>query len=167
MRGVSKMEKVTFGEKEYYFDGETYQNIETGDKFVLKYGIFHPAYLSEEDIEAVGLQFKETIDQNLQHDLENLEMDMYQKMRLKYLQTQDLEQYIETGLTGSIKVDLINTSQMAENFWDNQIELMMKTEGLTDQYKNNNPLEWVQKMNQIRDAVREMINRDIVERKAE
>ena len=46
--------------------------------------------------------------------------------------------------------------------FDTLVEQMKVTEGVTEQLKKENPLEWVARMNNIRSRVIEIVNRDII-----
>lgn len=87
---------------------------------ILKYNL-PPGYLSKEDIEEVGLQFKETIDR--ESSSKRLE-----RFGDGYVPENETKLSANTGL-GTIhrdradwqhQSDLINTSQMAENFRKNR-----------------------------------------------
>ncbi|TRW22883.1 TnpV protein [Criibacterium bergeronii] len=164
-------EIITFKEtgKSYYKDGEILENVETGEKFILKFGLLHPAYLSEEDIQEIAQDLKETIDNGLEDELKTLgltTLTTYQDLRLRYLQMTDIDQYIEIGLTDSVALDLKRTQEMINDFQKTVTPQMMKKLGVTMQMKLEDELKYNQEMNYIQMVIEEEILKNIIERKA-
>ena len=57
---------------------------------------------------------------------------------------------------------LADIDTQAQQMFDNLVEQMKDAEGVTEQLKENNQLEWVCRMQNIEERVRETISKDIV-----
>lgn len=63
---------------------------------------------------------------------------------------------------GRLNAYLAEIDRQAQERFERLIEQMKQTQGITEQSKADKPLEWVQKMNNIRNAVEEVINAELI-----
>lgn len=57
---------------------------------------------------------------------------------------------------------LLEVDETAQQYEDNLIEEMMKTEGITEKLKADNQMKWVQKMNNIRQRAEEIVRQEMI-----
>ena len=63
---------------------------------------------------------------------------------------------------GKLNSYLADIDKQAEDMFLRLVEQMAKREGVTEQLKAENALEWVQRMNNIRACAREIVEREII-----
>lgn len=64
--------------------------------------------------------------------------------------------------SGKLNGYLANLDKQAEEMFDRLIRHIAKREGVTEQLKADNQMEWVAQMNNIRQRATEIINHDII-----
>ena len=71
---------------------------------------------------------------------------------------------IYTGmlLTGTLDGHLAEIGESAQAMFDRLVKQMKKTEGVTEQLKAADQMEWVGRMNSIRDRVTEIVNNELI-----
>ena len=71
---------------------------------------------------------------------------------------------IYTGmlLTGTLDGHLAEIGESAQAMFDRLVEQMKKVEGVTEQLKAADQMEWVGRMNNIRACAREIVNEEII-----
>ena len=57
---------------------------------------------------------------------------------------------------------LADINEQAENMYQLLVKQLAEQEGVTEQLKAENPMLWVQKMNNIRNRVNEIVNNDLI-----
>lgn len=57
---------------------------------------------------------------------------------------------------------LVEVDKQAEEMFSRLIEQMAKSEGITEQLKSTNQLEWVQRMNNIHSRATEIVNAELI-----
>ena len=65
-------------------------------------------------------------------------------------------------INGTLYTHLAEINAQAEEMFNTLIEQFKKSEGISEQLKANNPLEWVAKMNNIRQRVIEVVNIELI-----
>lgn len=91
-----------------------------------------------------------------------LYVGIWGERRRKYLR--DHQKAIYTGLLLSKKLNthIAEINQQAEAMFSRLIEQMARQEGITEQFKAENQMEWVRKMNNIRNRVEEIIYNELI-----
>lgn len=82
--------------------------------------------------------------------------------RLRYLKECRRVVYFNLLTSGKLNSYLADIDEQAENMFLRLIKQMAGCEGVTEQLKADNQLEWVQKMNNIRNRAIEIINNDLI-----
>ena len=89
--------------------------------------------------------------------LSNYSLSKYGKLRLNYLNNYKKAEYIILFMDNKLDEHLYNI----DIEYQKQFELLMKQfaekENITEELKANNQMEWVQKMNNIKNSVEEII----------
>lgn len=93
----------------------------------------------------------------LSNDVRNIKLGKYGKMRLNYLKNYKKAKYTILLMDNTLTTHLLEVDKQANDFFDTQIKLMAEKEGITEELKATNQLEWVGKMNNIKNAIEEII----------
>lgn len=93
---------------------------------------------------------------------ESIPVGVWGQRRRQYLKTQ--RRVIYTGLLLSGKLDghLAEIDAQAEAMLFQLVNQLAEQEGITEQLKAENQMEWVQRMNNIRNRVEEIIYNDLI-----
>ena len=70
--------------------------------------------------------------------------------------------YTELLLTGTLNDHLADINEQAEAMFDCLIGQMAKTQGITEQLKEENQLLWDAKMNMVKEQATEIVNRYLI-----
>lgn len=81
---------------------------------------------------------------------------------LRHLKQQHKVLYYNLFTSGKLNDHLADIDKQAENMFYRLVKQMAKREGVTEQLKADNQMEWVAQMNNIRNRVTEIVNHDIV-----
>ena len=81
---------------------------------------------------------------------------------LRYLRQHRRISYVNLLTTGSLPAYLAKLDWQAQEMFTLLTEQYAAAEGITEQLKAENQLEWVRRMNSIRDRVTEVIHRDLI-----
>ena len=92
---------------------------------------------------------------------EEYEMGMWGQRRLEYLKNEDPGTY-ETLMINGLWEHLIQTDKAAYEMEDRLMEEMMKAEGVTEELKRTNQMEWVGRVNNIKNRAREIIYSELI-----
>ena len=65
-------------------------------------------------------------------------------------------------MNGSLFSYLAEIDSQAEEMFSRLVEQMANAEGITEQFKEQNQLEWVQRMNSIRHRATEIVNAELI-----
>lgn len=80
----------------------------------------------------------------------------------RYLKDYHRTTYINLLTSGKLNSYLAEIDEQAKDMLFRLIEEYADRQGVTEQLKADKPLEWVQKMNNIRNAVEEVINTELI-----
>lgn len=80
----------------------------------------------------------------------------------RYLKEYRKATYTTLLTSGNLNNYLANIDHQAEDMFSWLVKQMAEREGVTEQLKADNQLEWVQKMNNIRNRAIEIINNDLI-----
>ena len=93
---------------------------------------------------------------------ENRPIGRYGRLRREYLKQEHPARYSSLILTGKLWTYLADLNEQAEERLDLIIEQMKSAEGVTEELKAQNQLEWVGRMNNIRNRAGEIINSELI-----
>ena len=86
----------------------------------------------------------------------------YGMLRKIYLKEHRKGLYLELILAGKLNEHLHQVDEECNQMMDRLVEQMKEKQGVTEELKMQNQMEWVGKMNNIRACVEEMILKEIV-----
>ena len=81
---------------------------------------------------------------------------------LRYLRQHRRICYVNLLSTGKLRAYLAELDRQAQEMFTLLTEQYAAAEGVTEQLKAENQMEWVQRMNSIRDRVTEVIHRELI-----
>ena len=93
---------------------------------------------------------------------ENRPIGRYGRLHREYLKQEHPARYSALILTGKLWTYLADLNEQAEERLDLIIEQMKAAEGVTEELKARNQLEWVGRMNNIRNRAEEIILHELV-----
>ena len=93
---------------------------------------------------------------------ENRPIGRYGRLHREYLKQEHPARYSFLILTGKLWTYLADLNEQAEERLDLIIGQMKATEGVTEELKAQNQLEWVGRMNNIRSRAEEIINNELI-----
>ena len=93
---------------------------------------------------------------------ESPQIGIWGQRRLQYLRTHKRVLYTTMLMGGTLKDHLEEVDQSAEEMFA-QLTMQLKAqEGVTEQLKAANQMEWVQRMNSIRSRVSEIVYKELI-----
>ena len=87
---------------------------------------------------------------------------IYGQRHLRYLKEYHRATYTNLLTSGKVNGYLAEIDEQAKDMFFRLIKEYADRQGVTEQLKADKPLEWVQKMNNIRNAVEEVINTELI-----
>ena len=93
---------------------------------------------------------------------ENRPIGRYGRLHREYLKQEHPARYSSLILTGKLWTYLADLNEQAEERLDLIIDQMKAAEGVTEELKAQNQLEWVGRMNNIRNRAGEIINSELI-----
>ena len=81
---------------------------------------------------------------------------------LRYINQNRKGLYFKLLTSGKLNGYLADLDKQAENMFSRLVKQMAEREGVTEQLKADNQMEWVAQMNNIRNRATEIINHDII-----
>ena len=93
---------------------------------------------------------------------ENRSIGRYGRLHRDYLKEEHSARYSSLILTGKLWTYLADLNEQAEERLDLIIEQMKVAEGVTEELKARNQLEWVGRMNNIRNRAEEIIKSELI-----
>ena len=82
--------------------------------------------------------------------------------RKRYLKEHRKGVYNAMLLNGTLTQHLIDTNEAAFNLMDSLVKQMAKKEGVTEVLKRQDQMEWVRRMNNIRNRAEEIVRNDLI-----
>ena len=95
-------------------------------------------------------------------DEEQRPIGIWGHRHLRYLQQHRKALYAELLTSGKLNDYLAELNEQAEAMFFEMVKQMAEREGVTEQIKAQDQMLWVQRMNNIRDRVSEIINHDLI-----
>ena len=80
----------------------------------------------------------------------------------RYLQDHKRVTYTNLLTSGNLNAYLADINEQAENMFSRLVKEMAKMQGVTEHLKTKNQMVWVGKMNSIRNAAIEVVNKEII-----
>ena len=93
---------------------------------------------------------------------ESVPVGVWGQRRRQYLRKHRKALYNTLLLRGKLDSHLADTNQQAEDMFSQLAEQMAKQEDITEQLKVENQMEWVGRMNNIRNRAIELINSELI-----
>ena len=84
------------------------------------------------------------------------------RMRLKYLKEHRRASYAALLTSGKLNGYLADIDRQAEEMFLRLVKQMAEAEGVTEQLKADNQMEWVGRMNNIRNRAMEIVNSELI-----
>ncbi len=106
--------------------------------------------------------------QNGDYLLPNLEVPEHPKVgvwgehRRKYLREHQKARFTAMMLSNTLNAHLEGVDHTATEMYDRLAAQMAEQEGITEQLKTTNQIEWVQRMNNIRNRAAEIVRKELI-----
>ena len=114
--------------------------------------------------ERLGITYRQVGDYRLP-DIEvpdSPQIGIWGQRRLQYLRTSKKVLYITMLMSDTLKAHLEEVDKSAEDMFNQLIVQMKAQEGVTEHLKDANQMEWVQRMNNIRNRATEIMCKDLI-----
>lgn len=95
-------------------------------------------------------------------DKENKPIGLWGQRHARYLKQNHKVLYMNLLTSGKLNSYLFDIDKQAEDMFFRLVKQMAEREGVTEQLKANNQMEWVVRMNNIRQRATEIVNGDII-----
>ena len=93
---------------------------------------------------------------------EEKSIGIWGQRHLRYLKTHRKITYTNLLTSGKLNSYLADIDKQAEQMFSRLVTQMAEHEGVTEQLKAGNQMLWIQKMNNIRSCVVEIVNSDLI-----
>ena len=80
----------------------------------------------------------------------------------RYLKEHRRATYATLLTSGKLNSYLVDIDRQAEELFSRLVKQMVETEGATEQLKADNQMEWVRRMNNIRNRAMEIVNSELI-----
>ena len=87
---------------------------------------------------------------------------MWGQRHLRYLRQYRKILYTNLLTSGKLHSYLTELNKQAEDMFFRLVKQMTKREGMTEQLKSENQMEWVRRMNNIRNRATEIVNAELI-----
>lgn len=116
--------------------------------------------------EQMGGTYAQTGDYNLPSLIlsneESKPIGIWGQRHARYLKQNRKVLYMNLLTSGKLNAYLANIDKQVQERFERLIEGMKQTQGITEQLKTENALEWVGRMNNIRACAMEIVNEEII-----
>lgn len=86
----------------------------------------------------------------------------YGRMRLAYLKKWKKSLYNDLLLSGKLQQHLLDIDRDAKEEFETVVRQTTKAEGVTEELKKQDQMEWVRRMNSIRSRAEEFVRQDLI-----
>ncbi|MDD4492962.1 MAG: TnpV protein [Eubacteriales bacterium] len=93
---------------------------------------------------------------------EQLHIGIWGQRHLRYIKKYRRVLYTELLTSGKLNDYLANLNEEAEEMFARLVKQMSENEGITERLKESNQMEWVRRMNNIRNRVEEIVYTEII-----
>ena len=97
-------------------------------------------------------------------EVETKEIGVWGMRHLDYLKTRRKATYNRLQTEGKLNSYLYEINAQAEEMFDKLIVQYKKSEGITEELKATDQMEWVRRMNNIKQRVTEIVNNELIYR---
>lgn len=87
---------------------------------------------------------------------------IWEQRHLRYIREYQKVRYTSLLLGGTLNSYLADIDARASEMLDRLIRELAEKEAITEQLKTQNQMEWVQRMNNIRNAAEEVVNAEVI-----
>ena len=91
-----------------------------------------------------------------------VEIGVWGQRHLRYIKQHRKVLYLNLLTSGKLNGHLADIDKQAEDMLSRIVKQMAEREGVTEQLKADNQMEWVGRMNNIKERAFEVVNRDII-----
>ena len=91
-----------------------------------------------------------------------VEIGVWGQRHLRYIKQHRKVLYLNLLTSGKLNGHLADIDKQAEDMLSRLVKQMAEREGVTEQLKADNQMEWVDQMNNIRGRATEMVNTDLI-----
>ena len=95
-------------------------------------------------------------------EVETKEIGVWGMWHLDYLESRRKATYNRLQTDGKLNSYLYDINAEAQEMFDNLIVQYKKAENITEELKATNQMEWVRRMNNIRERVTEIVNNELI-----
>lgn len=93
---------------------------------------------------------------------ENRSVGVWGQRHLRYLKQHRKVLYTNLLTSGKLNSYLADIDRQAKDMFLRLVEQMAEREGITEKLKAEQPMEWVSKMNALREAAAEIVNAEVI-----
>lgn len=86
----------------------------------------------------------------------------YGRLKLNYMKKHNIPEYTEMLLNNELNSYLLDVDYTCKNKIETLIKQMAESENVTEELKANNQLEWVGKMNSIKQSAEEIVLNELI-----
>ena len=95
-------------------------------------------------------------------EVKTKEIGVWGMRHLEYLKSRRKATYNRLRFEGKLNSYLYDINTQAQEMFDNLIVQYKKAENITEELKSNDQMEWVRRMNNIRECVTETVNNELI-----
>ena len=95
-------------------------------------------------------------------DQEDEPIGLWGQRHSRYIKQHRKILYTNLLTSGKLNGYLVDLDKQAEDMFFRLVKQMAEREGVAEQLKADNPMEWVARMNNIRNRATEIVNKDII-----
>ena len=98
----------------------------------------------------------------LPEEEKGVEIGVWGQRHLRYIKQNRKVLYLNLLTSGKLNRHLADINKQAEDMLSRLVKQMAEREGVTEQLKADNQMEWVTRMNNIRSRATEIVNTDLI-----
>ena len=95
-------------------------------------------------------------------NIKNFKLGKYGRLRLNYLKTNKKAEYMILQMENKLQKHLMDIDKTANKRFDLLMKQFIEKENITEELKATNQMEWVCRMNNIRNRVAEIVNAELI-----
>lgn len=93
---------------------------------------------------------------------ETRQIGVWGQRHLQYLKEYRKDVYLELLTGGRLNDYLADIDEQAQECFEGLVEQLKQTQGITEQLKTKNALEWIRRINNIHMSAREFVEKEII-----
>ena len=95
-------------------------------------------------------------------DEEQIELGVWGQRHLRYIKQHHKVQYTNLLTSGKLNGYLADLNKQADEMFSLLVKQMAESEGVTEQLKADNQMEWIARTNNIRSRATEIVNAEVI-----